>query len=240
VARQATETRLKLLEAQLEPHMLFNTLANLRVLIGIDAVRAQDMLDHLIDYLRATLGASRGTLHPLSAEYARLADYLALMKIRMGDRLATELDLPPELADAELPTLLLQPLVENAIKHGLEPKRGGGLLRVSATAAGDVLQVLVHDSGVGPAPVDGPAGSGAPRTSPHGTPDGGFGLEQVRARLTTLYAEAGSVTLQPAPGGGTDVRVTLPLRRHAGGPEAATPAAGHVLPATDLPGVPRP
>jgi hypothetical protein len=85
--RQASEARLKLLETQLEPHMLFNTLANLRALIGIDPPRAQVMLDHMIRYLRATLSGSRATAHPLSAEFARLEDYLALMAMRMGPRL---------------------------------------------------------------------------------------------------------------------------------------------------------
>jgi Histidine kinase len=85
--QQATESKLQLLQSQLEPHMLFNTLANLRALIDIDAVRAQDMLDRLIDYLRATLGASRVTSHALSLEFDRLDDYLALMQIRMGSRL---------------------------------------------------------------------------------------------------------------------------------------------------------
>ena len=120
--RDAAEARLKLLEAQLEPHMLFNTLANLRVLVATDPPRAQAMLDHLIAYLRATLGASRATLHPLEDEFARLADYLALMAMRMGPRLAYALDLPEPLRGVPVPPLLLQPLVENAIRHGLEPR----------------------------------------------------------------------------------------------------------------------
>src|SRR5574341_1327605 len=121
--RIAAEHQLKLLESQLEPHMLFNTLANLRALIALDPPRAQAMLDRLIAFLRATLGASRVGTHPLRAEFERLADYLALMQIRMGERLRVELDLPDELADRPVPALLLQPLVENAIKHGLEPHR---------------------------------------------------------------------------------------------------------------------
>ena len=92
--RQASEAKLKLLETQLEPHMLFNTLANLRALIGIDPPRAQVMLDHMNGYLRATLSGSRATTHPLSAEFARLDDYLALMAVRMGPRLGCTLDLP--------------------------------------------------------------------------------------------------------------------------------------------------
>ena len=108
--RDAAEARLKLLEAQLEPHMLFNTLANLRVLVATDAPRAQAMLDHLIAYLRATLGASRATQHPLADEFERLRDYLELMAVRMGPRLAYQLDLPEALRAVAVPPLLLQPL----------------------------------------------------------------------------------------------------------------------------------
>ena len=124
--RLAAENQLRLLQTQLEPHMLFNTLANLRVLIALDAPRAQAMLDRLIAFLRATLNASRQPLHALSEEFASVDDYLALMSVRMAARLQTRLDLPPELADVPVPPLLLQPLVENAIKHGLEPQVAGG------------------------------------------------------------------------------------------------------------------
>jgi LytS/YehU family sensor histidine kinase len=128
-----TEARLKLLEAQLEPHMMFNTLANLRVLIATDPPRAQAMLDHLIAYLRATLGGARAALHPLADEFARLADYLEIMAVRMGPRLAFALDLPEALRGVPVPPLLLQPLVENAIRHGLEPQVAGGHIGVRAS-----------------------------------------------------------------------------------------------------------
>jgi signal transduction histidine kinase len=196
--RQAAETRLKLLESQLEPHMLFNTLANLRALIAVDPERAQAMLDRLIDFLRATLGASRAPLHRLSAEFDRLSDYLALMQVRMGDRLNVELDLPASLADTPVPPLLLQPLVENAIKHGLEPKRGGGLVRVQACREGDELVLRVTDTGVGP----GTATATGTR----------FGLHQVRERLATVYGALASLTLEPGPAdtGGTIVTLRWP------------------------------
>src|SRR3569623_437905 len=112
--------------------MLFNTLANLRALSGVDPNRAQEMLDHMIAYLRATLNASRAASHSLQAEFDRLQDYLELMAIRMGPRLRFTLDLPGALAQDTVPSLLLQPLVENAIQHGLEPKVGGGEVRVAA------------------------------------------------------------------------------------------------------------
>ena len=199
--RDAAENRLKLLESQLEPHMLFNTLANLRVLIALDPPRAQQMLDQLIAFLRATLSGSRATLHALSAEFARTGDYLELMKVRMGDRLQPHLDLPPELADRPVPPLLLQPLVENAIKHGLEPNVQGGQLQVSARHEGDQLVLRVRDTGGGlPAAGD---------LAPEGTH---FGLSQVRQRLQTLYGPAATLDLAVAPDadGGTLVTVRMP------------------------------
>lgn len=195
--RDASEARLKLLQSQLEPHMLFNTLANLRALIGVDAQAAQHMVDRLNDYLRATLGASRVTWHPLADEFARLADYLALMAIRMGPRLQVELDLPAALRDQPVPPLLLQPLVENALQHGLEPRVQGGLVRVAAQRVGHVLQLEVSDTGVG---FD-PTLLRADR----------FGLTQVLDRVATAYGGRGHVDVQSVPGDGTRVRIHLPL-----------------------------
>jgi signal transduction histidine kinase len=197
--RQAAENQLKLLESQLEPHMLFNTLANLRVLIGVDPPRAQLMLDQLIAFLRATLSASRASQHPLSAEFARLADYLALMQVRMGDRLQARFDLPAELAAVPVPPLLLQPLVENCIKHGLEPFVAGGRIVVGAAREGDALVLRVRDTGAGLSDTEG-----------DGTR---FGLVQVRERLATLYGVHASLTLQAATDadGGTIATIRLPL-----------------------------
>jgi len=160
--RAAAETQLKLLESQFEPHMLFNTLANLRVLIALDPPRAQAMLDRLIGFLRATLQASRTGNHALADEFARLDDYLALMAVRMGPRVA------------------------------------GGRIEVTAAREGDTLVLSVSDSGVG---VSDSAAADGTR----------FGLEQVRARLLTLYGPAATLTLAPASEGGTQARITLPL-----------------------------
>lgn len=197
--RQAAEHQLKLLESQLEPHMLFNTLANLRVLIGMDAPRAQAMLDQLIAFLRATLSGSRQSWHPLRAEFDRLQDYLALMRVRMGDRLHTHLDLPDALAGLQVPPLLLQPLVENSIKHGLEPAIGGGRIDVRAERVGAMLVLQVRDTGVG---LSGPADEGTR-----------FGLVQVRERLATLYGARASLVLTVAQDadGGTLATIRLPL-----------------------------
>ena len=210
--RDAAEARLKLLEAQLEPHMLFNTLANLRVLVATDPPRAQAMLDRLISYMRATLGASRATLHPLADEFARLDDYLALMAVRMGPRLAFTLDLPEPLAAVPVPPLLLQPLVENAIRHGLEPQVAGGRIDVQARLLeGARVQLSVRDTGAGL------TGAGLTGAGLHGGAPGGsgFGLQQVRERLATLYGTAATLELIAGSAGGTSATVTFPLKPHA-------------------------
>ncbi|MDD2926694.1 histidine kinase [Rhodoferax sp.] len=199
--RQAAEAQLMLLQAQLEPHMLFNTLANLRALIALDPPQAQAMLDRMVAYLRATLNSSRVTAHPLQAEFDRLRDYLELMAVRMGPRLHYVLDLPPELAAQPVPPLLLQPLVENAIKHGLEPKVEGGRISVRATRTQDHITLEVEDTGVG--------------LSADPTPPDGFGLAQVRERLATTYGAKGTIELIAANQGNTRARVTFPLEKHA-------------------------
>ena len=200
--RLAAEQRLQLLASQLEPHMLFNTLANLRALIGIDPARAQAMLDRLIPFLRATLAASRTSTHSLANEFARLADYLELMRVRMGPRLQTDLVLPPELGACAVPSLLLQPLVENAIKHGLEPQIAGGRIEVSAAREDGTLVLRVRDTGDG-------HGTRAP------VPGAGFGLAQVRERLAALHGAEASLVLEPARDaeGGTCATLRLPLPR---------------------------
>ncbi|GAA6141953.1 histidine kinase [Hydrogenophaga sp. 5NK40-0174] len=212
--RQASEARLKLLETQLEPHMLFNTLSNLRALIAVDPPRAIDMVDRLNAYLRATLAASRvdtsqgQTQHTLSLEFQRLDDYLAIMAVRMGPRLRHTLTLPDALRDCPVPPLLLQPLVENAIRHGLEPAVQGGELRVSAEPEAKGRMVLtVSDTGTGCSlnPFDAPPPE-----------DGGshFGLAQVRERLETAYPGEASIEWDSAPDQGTSIRISLPCHTY--------------------------
>jgi signal transduction histidine kinase len=198
--RDAAEARLMLLQSQLEPHMLFNTLANLRTLIGLDPAAAQQMLDRLNDFLRATLSASRATSHPLAAEFERLRDYLALMAIRMGPRLNFALTLPDDLREQPVPPLLLQPLVENAIKHGLEPRVEGGSIEVSATRTGDMLVLTVRDSGIG-------FDASQPRGEKH------FGLTQVFERVASTYGGQGRIDVQSTPGHGTTLCLTLPCQQ---------------------------
>jgi hypothetical protein len=178
--RQATDAQLKLLQSQLDPHMLFNTLANLRALIQQNPDRAVQMLDQLNDFLRSTLAASRASEHSLQAEFDRLRDYLALMQIRMGARLSYQLDLPPELAQVQVPALILQSLVENTIVHGLEPKVAGGRMAISASRQAQQLVLQVADDGLG---------------FDAAQMQEGFGLTQVRERLQSSYGAAATIDL---------------------------------------------
>ncbi len=199
--RHAAESKLVLLQSQLEPHMLFNTLANLRALISTDPAAATAMLDRLNGYLRATLNASRATAHPLQMEFDRLRDYLELIKVRMGPRLRYTLELPAELTQVLMPPLLLQPLVENAIKHGLEPTVDGGSIAVRAMRAEEQLVLEVSDTG---------AGFDATRAALESA-DGGFGLSQVRERIAAAYGERGRLESASTCGAGSTIRIHLPF-----------------------------
>lgn len=214
LASQVTQAQLMLLQSQLEPHMLFNTLAHLRALIGHDTPRAHAMLDHLNDYLRTTLQASRQPLHPLTDEFSRLSDYLSLMAIRMGPRLAFALDLPHTLAAASVPSFILQPLVENAIRHGLEPLVAGGRIEVLTRAEGAQLVLTVRDNGSGISELA-LAESARPLTPDAGRPAASWGLAHVRQRLHTLYGERAGMHISPVTTGGTCVVLTLPLEINA-------------------------
>jgi hypothetical protein len=198
VARQAMQAQLQLLQAQIEPHMLFNTLANLQGLIALDAVRASHMLDQLIRYLRATLSSSRAEATTLAQEFELLDAYLGLMAVRMGARLRFSLHLPAALGEACVPPMLLQPLVENAIAHGLEPKIDGGQLVVSAGRRGDMLEITIGDTGLGLRHPSAKAGNGV-------------GLANTRERLRGLYGARAALALEPASPQGAVARITLPL-----------------------------
>jgi LytS/YehU family sensor histidine kinase len=198
IARQAMQAQLQLLQAQVEPHMLFNTLANLHGLIAIDPDRATLMLDQLIQYLRATLSSSRADATTLEHEFALIDAYLGLMEVRMGSRLSYRLDLPDSLRERAVPPMLLQPLVENAIIHGLEPTIAGGEIVVTAAMRGSELELAVRDTGLGLEAV-GP-GSG-----------NRVGVANTRARLHGLYGERARLELAPATPQGTLARLTLPM-----------------------------
>jgi hypothetical protein len=199
IARQALQAQLQLLQAQIEPHMLFNTLANLQGMIGIDPERAQRMLDQLIQYLRATLTSSRAESTTLAQEFALMDAYLGLMSVRMGARLGYTVKLPAELRAAHIPPMLLQPLVENAIIHGLEPKVDGGHITISAVQAGDMLELSVRDTGLG---LDAPSAKAGTHV----------GVANTRDRLYALFGARASLDLEPNLPQGVNARLILPIR----------------------------
>jgi signal transduction histidine kinase len=188
--RLAAESQLRMLRAQIEPHMLFNTLANLRSLIDDDAPKAKEMVDLLIVYLRSALSASRTEATTLRAEFAQLRAYLEIMSLRMGPRLAYRLELPSALEQTAVPPMLLQPLVENAIKHGLEPKVGAGSVEVTARRTDAGVEISVSDSGLGLSPED-------ESQAPGDGAGGSYGLTHVRARLQAVYGTGATLTLAP-------------------------------------------
>jgi sensor histidine kinase YesM len=201
--RLAVDAQLRLLRAQLEPHMLFNTLANLRSLVREDVDRAESMIDQLIVYLRSALAASQTESVALSREFAQLRAYLDIMALRMGPRLSFRLELPADLEATQVPPMLLQPLVENAIKHGLEPKVGPGNIEVVARATTAGIEIRVNDSGLGlPAEDEEEAA-----TRPAGT---SYGLQHVRDRLQAVYGPAARLSLERRQPTGVSALVFIP------------------------------
>jgi len=198
-ARLLAEARLRALQAQIEPHFLYNTLANVVSLIGPKPAQAQRMLERFIDYLRASLAASRSEEATLGSEAALIAAYLDVLAVRMGERLRYRIDVPDELRQYPIAPMLLQPVVENAIAHGLEPKVEGGEIVVSARVEGEQVYVRISDTGVG-------LNEAAPRK-----PGGGVGLSNLRERLRSLYGGAAKVELLENQPCGMTVRLVLPL-----------------------------
>ena len=194
---RAESARLQLLQQQIEPHMLFNTIANAHALIDFEPERAQRMLEALSALLHASMHMSQQPLVPLRQEFALSSQYLQLMAIRMGARLAYELELPAALADVLIPPLSVQPLVENAVKHGLDPQAHGGTIRVCARRDGERVLVEVIDDGRG-LQVDDPFAGGR------------IGLDNVRKRLAAAFGEGAGLDLADNPPRG--VRATLRLR----------------------------
>jgi sensor histidine kinase YesM len=197
-ARLLAEARLRALQAQIEPHFLYNTLANVVSLIGPQPAQAQHMLERFIDYLRASLNASREERSTLGAETRLIAAYLDVLKVRMGDRLRYRIEVPDELKQFVIAPMLLQPVVENAIAHGLEPKVEGGEVVLSARVQGEQLCLQISDTGAGLS------------TAPS-KPGGGVGLSNLRDRLRTLYDGAAQVQLLENQPCGMTVRLLLPL-----------------------------
>ncbi|WUR13894.1 histidine kinase [[Empedobacter] haloabium] len=197
---EALDARLRLLQGQIEPHLLFNTLANVQSLMDHDPACAKRMLESFSDYLRASLSQLRATESTLGAELQTAQSYLALLQIRMEERLHFCIEASDEARAAPIPTLMLQPLVENAIHHGLEPKVDGGSILIAGRVRGGRLEVRVRDDGMGLA---------AP--SRRVRPGAGMALANLRARLRTRYGAAASLTLHAGPAGGTEAVLELPL-----------------------------
>jgi sensor histidine kinase YesM len=193
---RATEAQLRLMQAQIEPHFLFNTLANVQSLIDFDPGRAKAMLEGFTDYLRASMAPMRSETTTLAQEFAMLEAYLGLMQLRMGPRLRFALTLPADLAGARLPPLLVQPLIENAIHHGLEPCVDGGEVRVSASREGEQLCITVADDG---------RGLGASTRKGNG-----LALGNIRDRLAGRWGERATLTLAAREGGGTLAQLRFP------------------------------
>jgi LytS/YehU family sensor histidine kinase len=193
IEREAALSNLRALQAQIEPHFLFNTLANVVSLVDPDPAKAKRMLESFIRFLRASLNATRLESTTLGEEKELIGSYLDVLQVRMGARLRYRIEIDPAVESFTLPPMLLQPVVENAIRHGLEPKVEGGEVVVSARREGARVAIEIADSGVGFAPVT----------------RGGVGLANVRDRLKLLYGEKASFDIgENAPAGS---RITLRL-----------------------------
>ena len=202
--RQVVEARMAAMQAQVEPHFLFNTLASIDHLIETDPPRASQMQKNLIALLRASMPSMRDAApmaHNLGREMAVIRPYLEILKVRMEDRLQTRIAVPEGLLSAEFPTMMIQSLVENAIKHGLEPKAEGGELAVSAEIVHGQLAVTIADTGMGFGKAD--------------TAGTGTGLANIRERLKLLYGDRASMTVADNSPSGTVVTLTVPYQAQA-------------------------
>ncbi len=180
IEKKVIETKLKLLEAQIEPHFLFNTLANILSLLDTDLEKGKQMMVDFISYLRTALSKPKDEPVTLRQSMVTIRAYLNIFKIRMGNRLKFVFIIPDELKDINFPPMLIQPLVENAIKHGLEPKVDGGEIIIKAQKNGDMLQVEVVDDGLGFQNLGG----------------WGIGLSNVKERIESIYGNNGRFLLE--------------------------------------------
>ena len=193
--REASEAQLQLLQAQIEPHFLFNTLANVRRQYRKHPAAGAQTIDNLMTYLRAALPQVRRTVSTLGEEFELVHAYLQLFQVRMGPRLRFTLDLPPALRGLSFPPMVLVTLAENAIKHGLGPADLGGTVQLGVRRIGATLEVSVADDGVG---------FGAD-TGGHGV-----GLVNIRRQLSARFGEQASLSLEQRDSGGVIARLTLP------------------------------
>ena len=196
---QLAKARLQTLKSQLQPHFLFNTLHSISSLMLTDVQAADRMMTRLGDLLRMSLEAASTQITTVSRELQFLNCYLEIEKVRFAERLNVTLDIAPEALDASVPHLLLQPLVDNAVKHGISKLSAGGEIRIIATVQDGELQLEIRDNG--------------PGFGKEGTlPASGLGLRITRERLESLYGQDQSVELLSLPGGGTVTRICIPFR----------------------------
>jgi len=200
---QLAKARLQTLKSQLQPHFLFNTLHSISSLMLTDVQAADRMMTRLGDLLRMSLEAASTQITTVSRELEFVNCYLEIEKVRFGERLNVTLDIAPEVLDAAVPHLLLQPLVDNAVKHGISKLLAGGEIRIIVTAQDGELQIEIRDNG--------------PGVRKEGTfPASGLGLRITRERLESLYGQDHSVELLSPPGGGTVTRICIPFRLQPG------------------------
>ena len=193
--KELTVAKLSLLHAQVEPHFLYNTLASAQLLARSDPPRADEMLGHLIQYLRRSLPSTENELSTLGTELERAIAYLEILRIRMGQRLSVQVDVAESLRATPLPPMMLQTLVENAIKHGLEPRTAGGTVWIRARRSDDVVSVTVADDGDGF------------NTNTSGT---GIGLKNVRERLRLVYGSEAALAVVANFPAGVAATITVP------------------------------
>jgi sensor histidine kinase YesM len=192
------QAELDALRMRLQPHFLFNSLQNISVLTQHDPATAGRMLTRLGDLLRASLAREREAETSLATEVALTTAYLSVEEMRFGDRLSSTIDIAPGTEEAQVPTFLLQPIVENALRHGLSGVQQRGVLRIQSARTEDRLVLTVRDNGAGVAEGVSPAGFG-------------IGLAATRERLAGLYPDRHTFVMQALPEGGTEVRITLPF-----------------------------
>lgn len=222
VNRQIVEAKLMALQAQVEPHFLYNTLANVQALTEVDPQQANKMTGHLIQYLRATLPKMRENISTVGQEIELVRAYLNILKMRMGARLEFGIEVPAELENLPFPPLMLPSLVENAIKHGLEPQREGGRIDVIAekvdVAGRPTIRIMVKDTGRGLS--DSPIQTG-----------GGIGLANIRARLLALFGDEAKFTLESNTPNGVIATIETPAAGSTAFTADATASPGQAKPA---------
>ena len=210
IRAELAQAELRALKAQVQPHFLFNTLNTIAALIPTDPRAAEEMTTRLAEVFRYALSSSERETAPLSEELAFARGYLDIERARFGNRLAVVTEIEPGLEHVLVPSLLLQPVVENAVRHGIAPRPEGGTIRLQAAREGSRLRLTVEDDGPGIDPAAVARLSGATTETPRAPGGRGFGLFSVRERLRA-NGSSDALTIESPPGGGTRVSLRLPL-----------------------------